>query len=209
MKTMSIVSIVVLLALCGTVQATVLTGVGGNTNDPVPADHGSNVQDTLHISLTWAPTGGANNSRNQWEQYNDWPGGGDGGAVYQVDSSGGYVEHTITFTPEAGYGVVLSSLDLNVWSGGGDTNVDWTVTGSSSGLLGSGTFNTPDGSVVTHGIDLVGNGSETVTLSLLQTSGADAYLAMDNLTFGEVAVPEPATLILLGLGGVALLKRRA
>jgi hypothetical protein len=182
--------------------------VGGNTNDPVPADHGSNVQDTLHISLTWAPTGGANNSRNQWEQYNNWPGGGDGGAVYQVDSSGGYIEHTITFAPEAGYGVVLSSLDLNVWSGGGDTNVDWTVTGSSSGLLGSGTFNTPDGLVVTHGIDFAGNGSEILTLTLLQTSGEDAYLAMDNLIFSEAVIPEPTTLALLGLGGIALFRRK-
>jgi hypothetical protein len=194
MKTMSIVCIVVLLAFCGAVQATVLTGVGGNTNDPVPADHGSNVQGTPHVSLLWAPTGGANNSRDQWEQYNDWPGGGAGGAVYQVDSSGGYLEHTITFTPESGYAVVLSSLDLNVWTGGGNTNVDWTVTGSSSGLLGSGTFNTPDASVVTHAVNLAGNGSETVTLSLLQTSGEDAYLAMDNLTFSEEKVllfPDP------------------
>ena len=174
---------------------TVLTGAGGNTNDPVPADHGSNVQDTPHVALTWAPTGGANNSRNQWEQYNDWPGGGEGGAVYQVDSSGGYLEHTITFTPESGYSVVLTSLDLNVWAGGGDTDVDWTVTGSSSGLLGSGTFTTPDGAVATHAINLAGSSSETVTLSLLQTSGADAYLGMDNLTFSEKRVllfPDPA-----------------
>jgi len=206
MRKMSIVSILVLLTLCGMVQATVLTGVGGNTNVPVPTDHGSNVQDTLHIALTWVPTGGATNSRNQWEQYNSWPGGGDGGAVYQVDSA---IEHTIAFTPEAGYGVVLTSLDLNVWSGGGDTSVNWAVTGSLSGLLGSGIFNTPDGSVVTHNINLVGNGSETLTLSLQQTSGNDSYLAMDNLTFSEVVVPEPATLALLGLGGMAIRRRRA
>ncbi|MEN6307076.1 MAG: PEP-CTERM sorting domain-containing protein [Anaerohalosphaeraceae bacterium] len=203
---MSIVSIVVLLTLCGVVQATVLTGVGGNTNVAVPADHGSNVQDTQHIALTWAPTGGAVNSRNQWEQYNNWPGGGDGGAVYQVDSA---IEHTIAFAPEAGYGGVLTSLDLNVWSGGGDTNVNWAVTGSLSGLLGSGIFFTSDGSVVTHSINLVGNGSETLTLSLQQTSGNDSYLAMDNLTFSEVVVPEPATLALLGLGGMAIRRRRA
>jgi len=191
MKTKSIVSIVVLLTLCGVVQATVLTGVGGNTNVAVPADHGSNVQDTPHIALTWAPTGGADNSRNQWEQYNGWPGGGDGGAVYQVDSA---IEHTIAFTPEAGYGVVLTSLDLNVWPGGGDTNVNWAVTGSLSGLLGSGTFFTPDGSVVTHHINLVGRRAETLTLSLQQTSGNDSYLAMDNLTFSEklpYLVPDP------------------
>jgi hypothetical protein len=192
MKAMSIVSSVVLLTLCGVVQATVLTGVGGNTNVAVPANHGSNVQDTPHIALTWAPTGGAANSRNQWEQYNGWPGGGDGGAVYQVDSA---IEHTIAFTPQAGYGVILTSLDLNVWAGGGNTNVNWAVTGSLSGLLGSGSFNTPDGSVVRHYINLIGRRAETLTLSLLQTSGNDAYLAMDNLTFSEklpYLMPDPA-----------------
>jgi hypothetical protein len=200
----------VLLTLCGAVQATVLTGVGGTTNIAVPADHGSNVQDTLHIALTWAPTGGEKNARNQWEQYNGWPGGGDGGAVYQVDGGNDYsVVHTIAFAPEAGYGVILASLDLNVWAGGGNTNVNWAVTGSLSGLLGSGLFNTPDGSVVTHSINLAGSGSETLTLSLQQTSGDTAYLAMDNLTFSEVVVPEPATLALLGLGGMAILRRRA
>jgi len=183
---MSVVSILVSLTLCGVVQATVLTGADGEDNAPVAANHGSNVQETPHVALTWAPTGGEKNARNQWEQYNNWPNGGPGGDVYQVD---GTVEHTIIFTPEAGYSVILASLDLNVWSGGEDTNVNWTVTGSQSGLLGSGTFFTPDGSAVTHPINLAGNGSETLTLSLLQTSGDDAFLAMDNLTFSEKAVP--------------------
>ncbi|MEN6309219.1 MAG: hypothetical protein ABFD91_15840, partial [Anaerohalosphaeraceae bacterium] len=195
MKTKSISGIMVLLTLCGVVQATVLTGAGGNTNVAVPADHGSNVQDTPHIALTWAPTGGAVNSRKQWEQYNGWPGGGDGGAVYQVDGwTDNSVVHTIAFTPEAGYGVVLTSLDLNVWSGGGNTSVNWTVTGSLSGLLGSGSFNTSNGSVVTHDINLVGRRAETLTLSLQQASGDTAYLAMDNLTFSEklpYLVPDP------------------
>jgi hypothetical protein len=193
-------SIVVLLTLCGAVQATVLTGAGGNTNVAVPEDHGSNVQDTPHIALTWAPTGGAVNARKQWEQYNGWPGGGEGGAVYQIDGwNEGSTQfydtvHTIAFTPEAGYGVVLTSLDLNVWSGGGNTSVNWAVTGSLGRVLGSGTWETPNGSVVTHTINLAGNGSETLTLSLQQISGHTAYLAMDNLTFSEnfsYLVPDP------------------
>jgi len=192
MKTMGLAgSVVLLLTLCGAVQASVLTGAGGDDNIAVPENHGSYVQNTPHIGLTWAPTGGELNARDQWEQYRNWPGGGTNGEVYQLD---GAVEHTITFTPETGYAVILASLDLNIWSGGGDTNVQWAVTGSMTGLLGSGTFFTPDGAIVTHSINISGNRSEILTLSLLPTSGHDAYIAMDNLTFFEAhtsLVPDP------------------
>ncbi|MBN2843926.1 MAG: hypothetical protein JXM68_12605, partial [Sedimentisphaerales bacterium] len=186
MQKRSWLSLGLFFSACCSLHATVLTGVGGSNNDPVPQDHGSFVQDTPNIALNWSPTGGGNNSRNQWEQYNSWPLGGDGGQVYQIDSSDTYSEHLITFTPQGGFDVRLNSLDLNVWGGGGATAVNWTVTGSVSGELGSGTFNTADGAAVTHNINITGNSTEALTLSLLQTSGLDSYLALDNLNFSQL-----------------------
>ncbi len=208
MKRRSWLSLGLLLSVSCSLHATVLTGVGGKTNDAVPQDHGSFVQDTTNIALSWSPTGGGNNSCNQWEQYNGWPLGGDGGQVYQIDSKDGYKDHLITFTPDAGFNVILNSLDLNVWGGGGATAVNWTVTGSVSGILGSGSFATADGAATTHALNLTGKDAEALTLTLLQTSGHEAYLAMDNLSFNQVAVPEPVSLALLALGSAVVLRRK-
>ncbi len=167
---------------------TVLDGLTGTTNDPVPADHGSNATNTPHIALTWTPTGGGNNSNNQWELYNNWPNGGTGGMVYQMDSSpdDAYKTHSIIFTPESRYNVRVNNIKINVWSGGGNSNVNWTLTGTVSGLLGSGIFATPNGTAVTHQINLEGFGSETITLALDQSSGKGTYIAIDDLSFSEI-----------------------
>ncbi|WP_425398832.1 PEP-CTERM sorting domain-containing protein [Aeoliella sp.] len=182
-------------------SATILTGLA-STNDPVPTDHGSNAPGTPNVALAWD---------SDWDQYSGWPNDpGDG--VYQHDNDIGS-PHTIVLTPELGVDVTLTSLDLNVWTGGGDTDVDWSVTGSISGLLGSGTWSTPDASVVTNPIGLSGTGSESLTLSLTQTSGSASYLAVDNLAFDQTGspIPEPATLALLGLGGfgAAAMRRKS
>ena len=173
-----------ILITCCTLHATILPGAAGNTNDPVPQEHGSFVQDTPDIALTWEPTGGANNANNQWEIYNDWPNAGTDGIVYQLGNTS--TTYKVTFTPNTRYNIVLNSIDLNVWSGGGSTSVNWDVTGSVSGTLGSGVFTTPDAGVVTHDINITGSDAETLTLSLQQTSGLAAYLGMDNLNFSQV-----------------------
>ena len=171
-------------------QSTVLSGEpGASTNDSISADHGSAQPNTPHINLSWSPVGGGNNANNQWESYSSWPGGGAGGQVYQMGSMpvNVYQPFTIMFTPEAGYNVTLACLDLNVWSGGGATDVGWVVNGSESGPLGSGVFSTPNGQVKTHVIDVTGTKSEVLTLTLTQRTGDGTYLAMDNLTFSEIA----------------------
>ena len=169
---------------------TVLAGASGvSTNDSILADHGSAQPNTPHIALSWSPVGGSNNSNNQWESYSSWPGGGDGGMVYQMGSMpvNEYQAFTIVFTPEAGYRVNIACLDMNVWSGGGETDVDWVVNGSESGQLGFGLFSTPNGQVKNHVIDVTGTKSEVLTLTLTQRTGDGTYLAMDNLTFSEIA----------------------
>jgi hypothetical protein len=216
------------LALTPSVHAaTVLTGItddgvantGDETNDNVPAGHGSNATGTPDISLTWSPTGAFNSSTGPgWQIYHGWPGGGD---VYQLDgpASGytGVVDYTIAFTPSsATIAVVLTSVSLNDWSGPAtpglaDTTLDWSVTGSSSGLLGSGTgLVVSDGTVQPLNFGIQGAGGEILTLRFTPTSGAGSYFAIDNLSFDQVSVPEPSGAILAaaGLGAMALRRRR-
>jgi hypothetical protein len=117
--------------------------------------------------------------------------------------------YTIVFTPDAGYNVVLTSLDINVWTDGGETKVAWSVVASSGTTLGSGTWTTANGAVSNYTIGITGSSSESLALNLVQTSGDGSYLAMDNLTFGQV--PEPASTGLLGalcLGAMAIRRRK-
>ncbi len=179
---------------------TVLTGLTA-TNEAVPTDHGSLAPGTPDIALTWG---------ENWDQYDGWP-NDPGEGVYQIDgASNGELSHTIQFAPNAGWNVKLNSLDLNVWAGGGATDVDWSVDGSVSGNLGSGTFSTADGTVSSNALGLTGTGAETLTLTLSQMTGIGSYLAMDNLAFDQVQVPEPTGfgLALAGLGGLGALAIR-
>lgn len=179
--------------------ATVLNGAGLGTTD-LPTDHGSNVTGTPNVSLTWD---------SEWDSYTGWP-NDPGNDVYQMDRQLDDAQ-TIIFTPSAGFDVSLGSLDLNVWVGGGATDVDWQIVGSVSGVLGGGSFNQADGSVGTHNFNISGSGSENLTLSLTQKTGAHSYLAVDNLSFDQVAsVPEPSSAMLAaaGLGAMAMRRRR-
>lgn len=186
--------------------ATVLTGEGDPSNTDVTANHGSNAAGTPNITLAWDDTDPGD---VRWDQYNGWPNdAGDG--VYQIDGApaDGW-SHTIAFTPDAGWNVVLTSLDTNVWVGGGATDLDWSVDGSSSGNLGSGTYNLADDSVVTQALGFAGTGGETLTITFTQTSGLGSYLAIDNIAFDQVQVPEPGSAALLaGLGALAMRRKR-
>jgi outer membrane protein assembly factor BamB len=157
--------------------ATTLTGLA-NKNAPVPSDHGSNAPGTPNITLEWDA---------DWDQYPGWPNDpGDG--VYQHDH-GLNNPHTIVFTPDPGVNAIITQLDINVWSGSGETKVDWEIIGSSSGTLGSGTWTTADGAVSTYTTGITGTGSESLTLKLTQTSGTGSFLAIDNLVFDQVGDP--------------------
>jgi exonuclease III len=169
--------------------ATILTGVvPTSTNSAVPVDHGSNASATPTIALNWA---------GNWDQYTNWDGRGD---AYQIENASVASPVEIVLTPDPGYAVNLVSFDLDEWVGGGNTTLNWTIYGSTSDTLASGTWD--DFSIANDPADaggrstirpnLTGADGEALTLSFAQTRGSGTYLAMDNLTFDQV-LPAPDT----------------
>lgn len=185
--------------------ATTLTGVPGTvTNDPVPVNHGS----TAEASLTWStPT--LPETGNDWDQYAGWDGRGD---VYQINNR----MTEIAFAPASSLiKITVQDFFLDEYTGGGATEALWSVTGSSSGLIASG--NWTDFLVANGGRSLVsanatGVPGETLTLAFDHSAslGYISYLAMDNLTFVSMVVPEPTTAVLgwLGIGGLGAMAMR-
>ncbi len=148
-----------------------------------------------------------------YQTYSGWE---DRGSVAQLDYNLA-TDIDLTFTSPAGVGVLLDSFDLDEWAGGGDTSVSWSIF-HAQGALASGTWLK---STATDPSDLGGRDQiltgltegditlgEAVTLRLSLNSGAPSYLALDNLTFQQVPEPSAIALGLLGLGALALRRRR-
>ncbi len=178
------------------------TGLATN-DDLLGTGYGSNSAGALNIAVAW--DGG-------WDAYNGWDGRGDVGQI-DYNASGG-APITTLFTPDAGFGVFVTSFDLDEFVGGGDSVVNWSLLGTAF----SGTWddfndaNAGDGgrtNIVT-GMTMADAVSGPLTLEFSFVSGSNSYLAVDNISFGQVsAVPEPGSVSVLAMGlGAVLLRRR-
>jgi hypothetical protein len=159
---------------------------------------GLSVQGTPNVDLTWG---------NGVDHSVDWYDGWDGrGAVAQVDYNLAN-PISITFTPDALWGVLISSFDLDAWAGGGDMSVAWSIS-DALGTLASNTWSRNSGgrdSVLTglNANDL--HAGQAVTLTFQGLSGDGSYFGLDNISFDQVpaTVPEPSIFALIAVGGIA------
>lgn len=143
---------------------------------------------TPNVVLNWS--GG-------WQTYAGWPFGNNAqtgpGSVAQADfaESGGN-PLTITFTPDTGYGVLLSSFTFMVWNGSPQVpvQIQWAVfTGSitSDNLIASGTSSAIGAAggaqTISTGLDDVQSSGRPVILRWQLVSGDPTYLAINNIDF--------------------------
>lgn len=218
------------LSLAGVCQATIV-GFGqlGGNNTTVPAALGSNaVADgngyvvsngtTPNVALTWdsdwdihtsnffAPLEGQTVGGGDWDNQGNIP------RIGQLD----FGTHTIVFAADAGYAVVLNSFDFgHTGETAGTTNWDLELTDSSAALVWSHSVEFVNGSTVTVAPNFTGAGGQSYTLTFNRTAetyGSNGRHGIDNLSFNQVTIPEPASLVLAGLGllgAVAGLRRRS
>ncbi|MBX3096287.1 MAG: PEP-CTERM sorting domain-containing protein [Fimbriimonadaceae bacterium] len=122
---------------------------------------------------------------------------------------------TITLSAGAGIDVVLYSFDLAAYTSAfsSDPTVQSiTVTDASNNALFSQTNGTVSKTTRTA-FDFTSSplvaSSLKITVDARNLGSLNDDIAADNIVFGEQAVPEPATLVALGLGALLLRRRRA
>ena len=224
-KKLSLVAVSALLAIAIIVwpvpaSATVLIFEGGmpGNSSPMPDTYGDNVSgagpDTnghlYGIGNGWTPNIQVDYSADVGTSaaFANWD--GDPGVLYLEDGNPLPDKFWVTFTPDAGYGAQINSFRLNDW-GANDHVIDWTIYEDNVGgtVLDSGSFGPGgDTTISTAGLSYIG----TSVLELHHTAGTRTFLAVDDLNFDQVGVPEPSVGVLLlaafvGLAFVRLRKR--
>jgi exodeoxyribonuclease III len=185
-------------------------GLGGTT---IPAGYGSRVLSSPNVAMQLSAAGGLPNDRPAWKYFNNtiWPGG-----VANLDSGSGQQAIGATFslllTPDAGYGVSLDSFSLLDYddSFGLGHFVRWELFNAGDGSsLASGFSNVPANgqSQVTTGFGPFFDGP--VELRLTHVSGNNNDLAIDDIVFRQVLIPEPATVFLALVAVAVICLRRA
>ncbi|MBK1883557.1 PEP-CTERM sorting domain-containing protein [Luteolibacter pohnpeiensis] len=156
----------------------------------------------IHHSTWFTPIEGQTTGDSTWDGVSSSP------DIAQLD----YGNVTITFTVDSGYALVLNSFDFGQTAETSGTS-SWTLslTNSSLTTVWSQTVDFTDGQVYTISPAFTGEDGETYTLTFNRTAesySTNGRLALDNLSFNQVAIPEPSTVALFGLAGLGLLRRR-
>lgn len=158
----------------------------------------------IHTSNFFAPT------ENQFVGGGAWDNEGDVPRVGQLDNN----THTIAFTADPGYALVLNSFDFGHSAETAGTTVwDLTLTDSLASTVWSQQVTFTNGQVYTISPGFTGADGASYTLTFNRVSGTyttNGRLAIDNLSFNQVAIPEPGTITLgiLGSGALIAFRRR-
>lgn len=215
---------IAMVAMASMSHATVV-GFGqlGGSNATVPASLASNATvdgngfivtngATPNIALTWDQHWDIHTSsrfaalENQTVGGGTWDNEGNTQRIGQLDF-GGLVNndteerpHTIGFAAAPGYAVVLNSFDFaHTDETAGTTVWDLTLTDSGSNTVWAQSVTFVNGQVFTIAPNFTGAFGENYTLTFDRTSqtyNSDGRHGIDNLSFNEIAVPEPATVAL-------------
>jgi endonuclease/exonuclease/phosphatase family metal-dependent hydrolase len=184
----------------------------GDNDSSVPSGYGSRVLSSPNVAVTFSTNSMSPNDLPAWRFRDDgvWPDGvgqlvsgtgepADGNAVFRV-----------TLTPDAGYGIDLESFALlgHANDQGPEHFVHWEVL-TSDMVLASGQVTVPSRTslVVDTGLDVFANGP--LELKLTHLSGTNNSLGFDNLSFRQVAVPEPGRWPFLFLAAMLVVAVRA
>ena len=192
-----------------------LAVVGNDARKTVAAAFAADVH---HGHPGATPRGGLGwpGSGHSLDSYQNWDGRG---TVLQTDYNAVSIVDTILipFTPSsAAFGVLISSLDFDVYTGGQPARIDWSIVNGGTTIVNGVWTRTSGGrDTIATGMTLAqaqANAGATISLRLDRVSGLGSYLAVDNLVFDQVnaQVPEPtaAALGALGLGAMAMRRRR-
>lgn len=202
-------------------QATVLTFDIDNASDGMvmPQDYGDNVSAatmgsyhygmgtgfTPDVAVQYLGSPGSPNDLNFWSTgYNDLT----NVLEYEPD---GFPEYSVVFSASAGNQVVLESFDMGNF--GPEITVPGVTIRDENGTVVWQMANIalPAGSVQSHlHFDLTGVTGQTLTMrvDLAGLGGNSDNVGLDNISFGQQAVPEPATLAVLALGAAAFARKR-